>query len=199
MENIELKIGLKGKNTKGIFNIIGLEKNSTAIEYTTGEKAHISNLYIHNFLTGEVSFTVESLLRIEQDINFFKTAGYIASCGFIGVDVDEKNFEKFNEDYKIIIGKQPIEGTGYWKIRNDRKGNSGTTFEITYPYSIGIGFTGIKTHRINNKERINNQALGWKLVKLGFELGKQQNISKILLNVPSQYIEDFKSGYTLGK
>lgn len=49
-----------------------------------------------------------------------------------------------------------------------------------------------------NKKAIDNVAFVWDLIdNYGFNFGKEQNLDKIIEEVPSQYLEDFQRGYAM--
>ena len=44
--------------------------------------------------------------------------------------------------------------------------------------------------------RINNNSFWWRLLKFGFDMGRQQNVNAIEARIPSKYREYFRQGYT---
>jgi hypothetical protein len=81
-----------------------------------------------------------------------------------------------------------------------------TSGGFDFQWSLGINITfdapvsGVLEQRATskNKKSINNVAFAWDLIEnYGFVFGKEQNLDKILEEIPTQYLEDFRRGYAM--
>jgi hypothetical protein len=194
---MKIGIGSLGSNGKGNFKVKGFRATSVLVEYQDGSSSLISNDYIEKFLT---VIAEDNPMRDEQEASFYKAVGYLSVNGFIGADVDEKASSKeFEEKYRNFTGQSLLKGQlGFWLVNGKEEGKR-MGFEIIFPNTYGIDFENFGYHVgvTNTEERkINSNDLGWRLLELGFVLGRKQNLGIIEKNIPPKYIQDFKAGFT---
>lgn len=114
-----------------------------------------------------------------------------------------KNIKASMPDYmEQWFVKQFGQDAERYVVDSTKKTSGGFDFQ----WSLGINITfdtpvsGVLEQRATskNKKSINNVAFAWDLIEnYGFVFGKEQNLDKILEEIPTQYLEDFRRGYAM--
>ena len=133
---------------------------------------------------------------IEQKIKFYRSLGHISRHSEISADVSIKVKEWFEERYNITKGKYPNNKCCYlekkWaselRIRFDLPDNI-TSQDIVFGPEVNLVLSNT-----NYDWEINNNDLGWYLLSLGLDFGKDHDINKIESHIPNEFIKYFKEG-----
>jgi len=136
----------------------------------------------------------------EQKIKYYRSIGHLAQHSEIVAEVADKARSWFDESYCLIKNKYP-EGQGYAPLAP--KSNKWAT-EIRIRFDLPEGITsqdivfGPEVNLVSRNSsydyEINKNELGWYLLSLGFNLGKNHDINEIKSHIPDVYTKYFNEG-----
>jgi hypothetical protein len=184
-----------GKNPKGTFQVTGTRNGKWVVTYDKDGSIALMDPKI-----GE-QFITNDLQNFTPDYNtvkggYFKALGYLAKHGFLSVDIHPNYHYRFEKMYFSITGKYPNKGVGCYP-HNGEKSHEHIRFKVVFPNTLSVNFNPYKVLDVPNRKVIYSMELGINLLKLGFNLGRNQKITEILLSVPSEFRTDFLNGYSL--
>lgn len=137
---------------------------------------------------------------------YFRTLGYLAKHGKMEAEVPEKDTIRFERNFERIKAERPSVGNHY-RILIDKTNKFGPQIRIFFPESnLREIFVppGINNKRNQNLDKqtscnVSDNQWCWELLEMGFNLGKEHDIERVISNIPNEHKESFYVGYTEGE
>jgi hypothetical protein len=131
---------------------------------------------------------------------YFRTCGYLSINCFIEAVIPFKSKAGFDRTFARIKGRLPRENEQGYYIHNDPTVDKwGVEMRLTFPIKdatdMDFGGSYAPVRSPNPEElRINSNELCYRLLSMGFNLGKIHDIEKIKANIPDRYRTAFEKG-----
>ena len=136
-----------------------------------------------------------------QSAGYFEALGFLAKHADFQAEVPPQSQPHFEQNYSSLTGTHPVlHRDGYFPIRIQTTYDKwGPELRIYFP-DPGRGLdlpsdVEIRSGSTPEVVRINNNGFWWRLIKVGFRLGRNHQIAEIRQRIPRQYQPDFDGGY----
>lgn len=140
------------------------------------------------------------------DAEFFEIVGYLASQirgTKLDIETHPSRRESLEAQYITITGEVLHEDNINYYVWDEDTNKWGAELRIyfngnltTMPTTLGdLRRTSIPSDKYEN--RVNKNALIWRLIACGFRVGNGQNDSLIRSYVPEEYMQDFENGFNI--
>jgi len=196
-EETTFEIGKRYKNTRGTFTVLSFAKENVRVRYFEDD----SVAFLKVSLASKVSIPFEStdcFPVIEKHSSFYQSLGFLCKHGFITASIRHEAKPIFDDAYYNAKGKQPFEGMEGYCVHTKGVNKWGIRIGIIFEAKSFVNIDGCTVVKHDTqKNAIYNQDFGYKLLALGFDLGRNHDVKTILSNVPPQYHKDFQSGYDI--
>ena len=140
----------------------------------------------------------------ERNSRYFTSIGFLASrTTMMEAIVPPIAQAGFVQTYRTITGKSPQHNAGGYYVHHQHVDKWGNELRITFSASISeleeLDFgPGVEpVHNPGNAGsswRINRNVFWWQLLRLGFNMGLQQDLDEIRRRIPSEHKAEFETG-----
>jgi hypothetical protein len=199
-QNHPFILGEKYADRRGQYTVLAVEGDRLRIRYDSDEVETYGDIVIKARIFKNILSEQRNLHPIQTDRYFF-FLGFLAKHGEFQAEVPPQSQANFEEHYKLLVGETPlIHRDGYFPIEIE------TTWDKWGP-ELRIYFPEIDDNRIDlpgsvdprpasapETLRINNNGFWWKLVALGFRLGRCHDVGKIRASIPAKFHANYEEG-----
>lgn len=207
-------IGGRYRNRLGEYEVLDIHGNHIRVRYDDGREdnldAGIQARIIENMQL-ETRIVSPYPIKAAGDRNrtFFRSIGFLAKrATMLEAIVHPRAQGGFVETYRSVTGQNPSIGQdGYYlhEPEADKWGNElRVTFDANDEEIRGLDL-GPDVHIVANPSaqgrswRINKNAFWWYLLRLGFTMGRTQDMHSITSRIPHTYSSDFGEGIRLAE
>jgi hypothetical protein len=191
----------------GMFTVLSLGDINMTIQYESGQTVERSIAImtrVYRNLILEQRTTHRTAAQANSPEDYFMLIGWLTKNATFSAKVRESQQPNFEERYYCIAGTRPAlhSKAHYYNAENDDRWGADLRINfpdttLQFPSNINIRneehWTDLR-YRDTRGKVINNSEWWWELVRIGFRLGADHNISAIKENIPSAYMEFFILG-----
>ena len=210
---IKFIVGGRYANRRGEYEVLEIwgkkmrvrYDDNTEQELTIGTQARIAR---NMAAEAEQAAPYKSRGLQSQNEQFFSSLGFLAKRATnLEAFVPEHALDGFISNYALLKGRRlAIDEEGLY-VHAPKVGKWGCELRVTFQansaelnsldFGPGVNVVSDPLAEPETSWRINNNGFWWRLLKFGFDMGRQQNINAIEAHIPNMYLEHFRQGYTL--
>lgn len=207
--DIKFEIGGRYRNRFGWYEILEISGDRIHIRYEMDGREQTVDIKTQKRIIGNIFIEEESVSPyndVSLNRKYFTTLGYISNHGFVEAIIPLKSKNGFDRNYFQIKGHHPSSDLqGYYLHTDPHVDKWGVEMRLTFDIPKAISLSDLNfggpfmpvDSPESGKLRINNNELCYRLLKIGFELGGNQNVQEIEVNIPERYRIDFRKGSSI--
>jgi hypothetical protein len=194
-------IGESYFDRNGDYVVVAISEGSITCRYDDGSEKTVdieTKTRIYKNILGE-----QRSLHPYQSPGYFRTLGFFARHADFQAEVPPQSQSSFEDRYAMLTGVHPeLQRDGYYPV-DVQTGNEkwGPELRIYFPDGLckidvpdGIE---VRSGSADKIVRINNNGLWWRLIGIGFRLGKHHAVASIQNTVPKEFLKAFNDGLAL--
>lgn len=204
--DIKFEIGSRYRDRSGWYEVLEVDGKNIRMRYESNGREDTAPIELKRRVFLNISQEEEQVtpyLEEEKNRAYFKTLGYLTNYGFIEAIIPQKSQDGFDSTFRRIKGRHPLpQEEGYYLHHDPDVDKWGTEMRLTFiiPRTIstndlefGPDVNIVESPEVD-KLRINSNAFCWRLLELGFDLGKGHNTGRIEASIPDAYRPNFQDG-----
>ena len=190
--------GERYEDRRGEYTVLKIAGDVMTIQYADGSQRD-DNVQIKSRTYRNILIEQRAQHPLLSDGYFF-TVGFLAIKSEFNAEVPPQSQQGFEERYFLSAGTRPaLHRDGYFPIQIETTWDKwGSELRIYCPANHPPLELPPDVELRDTPDpglvRINNNALWWKLVNIGFRLGKGHRIDEIRATVPRQFQTSFERG-----
>jgi hypothetical protein len=206
------QVGGRYRNHTGEYEVLRIDNGSLIVQYDNGHEAAL-NARMQTRIIGNMNRQNRRVEPYSGTEGQLKNERYYRSMGFLAVRVTmleaivhpiaEVGFET---TYRGITGQSPSNALGGYSVHaasvdkwaNELRVTFAATYEEMSELDPGPEINIRENPGREDSWRINKNAFWWSLLRMGFKMGREQNLDQILANVPRAYVDEFNAGVAAG-
>lgn len=208
-KQIFFEVGGRYRNRFGWYQVLKIVNDSMLVQYESDGREQYLDLESQRRIMSNIEAEEKAVTPYEnsdKNATYFKTLSYITNNGFIEAIIPPKSKSGFDNAYSSVKGCYPnTERKGYYLHHDENVDKWGVEMRLTFtiPNSVpldrlefGPGIDIVRSPNANER-RINSNALCWRLMELGFDLGSEHSLEMIRGNIPENYRTNYDSGTSI--
>jgi len=206
---IFFEVGGRYRNRFGWYQVLKIVNNNMLVQYESDGREQYLDFESQRRIMSNIEEEEKAVTPYEnsdKNATYFKTLGYITNNGFIEAIIPPNSKSGFNSTYLRVKGFYPrTERKGYYVHHDENVDKWGVEMRLTFPVPNSVPLEGLEfgpgIDIVNspnaNERRINSNALCWRLLELGFDLGSEHSFKMIRGNIPENYRNNYDSGISI--
>lgn len=194
------EVGKRYWDRRGEYTVLEVRGETVRYRYADGAEDSAPatlKLRIHGNVLAE-----RSAVHPHPSSDYFRALGFMARRAELNAEVPPQARAGFEERYHAATGERPVPSRdGYFPVEIVTTYDKwGSELRIYIPETVGRLDLGpdieVRSGASPGMLRVNNNALWWRLVGMGFRLGQGRHLSdSIRATVPAEHHADFEAGF----
>jgi len=208
---IEFIVGGRYVNRRGEYEVLEIRGKKMRVRYDDNTEQELT-MEIQARIATNIAIEVERAVPYKsrglesQNEQFFSSLGFLVKRATnLEAFVPEHALDGFISNYALLKRRRLASDEEGLYVHAPEVGKWGCELRVTFransaelnslDFGPGVNVVSDPLAEPETSWRINNNAFWWQLLKFGFDMGRQQNVTAIEGHIPNKYREHFRQGY----
>lgn len=208
---LRFTVGGRYANRRGEYEVLEIMGKNMRVRYDDNTEQELTietqaRIATNMAIEAELAAPYKGRGLESRNEQFFSSLGFLAKrATMLEAIVPSHALNGFTSNYTSTKGCRPASDQDGLYIHEPEVNKWGCELRVTFratPGEVDSLDFGPDIDIVSDPSkperswRINNNGFWWRVLKFGFDMGRQQNVNAIEARIPNKYREHFRQGYT---